>query len=171
MSICKQIKILVENQRNILILLILISLFSLGLAFFTEYVLGFPPCKLCIYQRWPYVFLAIIALANLTRVANNKITNLLIIVTISAAISIAGYHTGVERGLFEASATCNPDVKLSAATTDNDFLQMLEDKPIASCAKAPFKVLYLSMTEWNLLFNLALLSAYLLLMKCRYAKT
>jgi disulfide bond formation protein DsbB len=143
-------------------LILILSASALVIAFFTEYVLGFPPCRLCLYQRIP--FLALIGLSFLGIFVQrlHKICAILTALTIVVAITLAGYHSGVERGIFEASIRCNPDVEMSDHLSISDIRDMLYSKSVATCTKPPFKVLMLSMTEWNLLFNIGLLVIVLL---------
>jgi disulfide bond formation protein DsbB len=141
-------------RQNQLVLLgiTLIAMISLSIAYFVEYVLGFAPCPLCLYQRFPYFVLIILGIIGVFIERKNPIF-LGIILTISSSIILAGYHTGVERGIFAPSDSCKGEVQISAA----DAMKLLYDQPIATCTKPPFKVVGLSMTEWNLLYNLFLL--------------
>ncbi|MES2215055.1 MAG: disulfide bond formation protein B [Pseudomonadota bacterium] len=138
------------------------SIGALALAFFTEYVLGFPPCKLCLYQRLPFVGLIKLSLCGIFAPKLRGTWTLFTVMTILIAIAISGYHTGVERGVFEASDRCNPDIQMPDSLSASDIRDMLYAKSVATCTKPPFKVLMLSMTEWNLLFNIGLLVIVLL---------
>lgn len=138
------------------------SISALALAFFTEYALGFPPCKLCLYQRMPFVILTLLSLCGIFVLKWQKLWTILITFTIVIAIGVAGYHSGVERGFFEASDRCNPDVSMPDNLSASEIRDMLYAKSVATCTKPPFKILMLSMTEWNLLFNIGLLNMVLL---------
>ena len=131
---------------------------SLSLAFFTEFVLGFPPCELCLYQRWPYFALLLICLVAMQLKKYEKLFLCLVFVSILSSIGISGYHTAIERGLFEGSSQCNPDVNMPDNLSPAQIREQLYTREVATCTKPPFKVMMLSMTEWNLLFNIALLT-------------
>ncbi len=131
---------------------------SLSLAFFTEFVLGFPPCDLCLYQRWPYFALMLISLIAMQLKKYEKLFLCLVFVSILSSIGISGYHTAIERGLFEGSSQCNPDVNMPDNLSPAQIREQLYTRAVATCTKPPFKVMMLSMTEWNLLFNIALLT-------------
>lgn len=146
--------------RTLFVLIFIIATGSLALAFFTEFVLGFPPCKLCLYQRWPYLALMIASFAALTLKKYDKLFLLLIIVSILSSIGIAAYHTAIERGWLDGTTKCNPDINMPDNLSAAEIRNQLYIREVASCTKPPFKVMMLSMTEWNLLFNVALL-AYL----------
>lgn len=146
--------------------MVAISTFSLILAFFVEYALNIPPCTLCIYQRIPYAALILIAL---TAIYCNKYTKIFfaaLMLAIISSIIISGYHSSVERGFLEGSSICNPDVLMPYDLTSEQIKEMLYNREVATCTKAPFKIMLLSMTEWNCLFNIGLL--YLLLYIKRY---
>lgn len=135
-----------------------ISLGSLGLAFFTQYVLGFAPCELCLYQRAPYVVLALISIAALILKKAEKLWIVIIMLAILSSIGLSGYHTLIERGVFKASTHCNPDINMPDNLSAEQIREQLYQRDVATCTKAPFKVMMLSMTEWNLVFNLILLT-------------
>ena len=52
-----------QNIKKFYIIIFTLSFFSLAAAFYIEYILGFKPCILCVYQRIPY---AIAILTSLT---------------------------------------------------------------------------------------------------------
>lgn len=157
MSILTRInKIRTGNPHPVFYVTMAISVLALGAAFFTEYVLGYPPCKLCVYQRWPFVILIKISLSGLIATKFHRFWLACAAFTIVVAIGIAGYHAGIEHHLFDASTTCNPEMQMPDNMSIDEIKNMLYSKPIATCTKAPFKVLMLSMTEWNLLLNLGL---------------
>jgi len=82
------------------------------------------------------------------------------IITAICAAMLAGYHTGIERGIFELSSFCTPLVSVTDNISVNDFKRMLYNKQIGMCNKPALVILGLSMTEWNLLLNLALLTMF-----------
>lgn len=143
--------------------MLLVCSASLASAFFVEYVMHLDACPLCIYQRFPYLVLLCIALVAMqndcTRPGEKRIFLYpWYMMCFLASIIIASYHTGVERGLFELSSLCKPIISLQQNTSANDFRLMLDSIPIARCDKPALVVLELSMTEWNLLFNIFLLT-------------
>lgn len=157
------------SYKNIFWLMVTISVLSLTFAFFVEYVLKIPPCTLCIYQRIPYVALIIIGLYGIYSDRFPQIIFVLIIAAILSSIAISGYHSAVERGLFAGSSICNPDVIMPDDLSIEQIKEMLYNREVATCTKAPFRIIFLSMTEWNCLFNIGLL-LFLFYIK-RYAKT
>lgn len=153
------------SYNRIFLITALISVFSLGLALFVEHVLEIPPCVLCIYQRIPYVILIIIGLIALYSKKCPKLYFVLIILTISSSIAISGYHSSVERGISAGTTLCNPDVVMPDDMSNDQIKEMLYNREVATCTKAPFRIMMLSMTEWNCLFNIFLLGLLLYLRK------
>lgn len=140
------------------IFLLLLSIASLLCVYFVEYILHIVACPLCIYQRFPYLVLIMLSIISLSD--EKDYTNYYII-TILCAIFLASYHTGIERGLFELSSFCKPLISITDNLSVTDFKKMLYAKPLASCNKAALIIFGLSMTEWNLILNLALLVLFI----------
>ena len=141
------------------ILLLVLSSFVLAVVYVVEYIMGFSICLLCIYQRFPYlilIFLSIISISGYNGLNKYYIT------TIVFSISLAIYHTGVERGLFEVNGFCKPLFKVGNNMLISDFTQMLYTNGLISqCNKPTFVIFCFSMTEWNLLLNLLLLIIFI----------
>jgi disulfide bond formation protein DsbB len=128
--------------------ILIFAIASLAVAYFVEYVLGFEPCILCLYQRIPYYLLVIFAGFGLGY--DKKIVTLLMGIIFASSILLSGYHTLIERELIGASSTCNPDLVIPDKIDAQSFRDMIYSREIATCTKPPFKVFGFSMTEWNL---------------------
>ena len=135
--------------------LIALATISLLFAFFVQYVLGFDPCILCLYQRVPYYLLALIGIGGLV-VKNARYLIYLASLVFLGSIILAGYHAGIEREWINPSDTCNPGFNIPNDASPDEIREMLYAAPIATCTKAAFKILWLSMTEWNLILNIVL---------------
>lgn len=141
------------KQKNPYFILLLISIVGLYIAYVVEYVIGLAACPLCIYQRFPYLIFIMLSIITLSS-ENPKKYNIYFIITAFLAIVIAGYHTGVEHGIFEMSAFCKPLISITNNLSVSDFRKLLYNQPIAMCNKPALVIFGLSMTEWNLLLNL-----------------
>ena len=84
----------------------LISLASLILAYFIEYILGHQPCNLCLLQRIPYGLSFILIILNFFLKKNEQFIILLLTLIFSFSFIISFYHFGIEQGFFEESAVC-----------------------------------------------------------------
>ncbi|MBV5336365.1 disulfide bond formation protein B, partial [bacterium] len=93
--------LLFASPARALSLLALGAASVLSAAFFFQYVLGYQPCILCIYQRWPYAAVIVFALAALAlgrRWTWGGEDALLVACgfALLACSGIAFYHVGVE---------------------------------------------------------------------------
>lgn len=146
-------------QRNVLIGLA--SLGSLALlvgAFGFQHLGGLPPCKLCIWQRYPH------ALAVLIGVAAVAIRGrLLPLMGLAAALTTAGvglYHTGVERGWWEGPTTCTSSG--TSGLSADDLFDKIMTAPVVRCDDVAWELLGLSMASWNGILSLGLAALWLL---------
>ncbi|MBV1866934.1 MAG: disulfide bond formation protein B [Marinosulfonomonas sp.] len=119
--------------------------------------LGYPPCKLCVYQRWPHgIAIVIGGLALLMPLA------ILALLGALAALVTAGiglYHTGVERDWWEGPTTCTSG-DISGLSPDQLMSQIL-DAPLIRCDEVSWQFLTLSMASWNALISLGLAAIWL----------
>ena len=117
-------------------------------AYIVEIFAKVPPCKLCIYQRIPYLIIIFLGFAFL--IFKKEIIFLylsLLIFFINFFISI--FHSLVERGFVNYSSSCT--------SNNNNFedieslRQSLENTPIAKCDEIIFSVMGLSLANINLI--------------------
>ena len=83
-----------QNINKFYITIFTLSFFSLFAAFYVEYILGFKPCILCIYQRIPYaiaIFISLIAFF----IGNRNILLIILGLTFLAGILLSGYHLSI----------------------------------------------------------------------------
>ncbi|MBP7189840.1 MAG: disulfide bond formation protein B [Rickettsiaceae bacterium] len=134
-----------------------IAVFSIGLGFFVEYVIKIPPCNLCLFQRIPYYVIGVVSTFALIAKRWYGVLRVLVVISILSSIGLSAYHSGVEEGFFRETSLCNPDVQIPDNMTSEQVKEMLYNRDVATCTKPPFKIMFLSMTEWNFLFNIGLL--------------
>ena len=115
--------------------------------------LGYAPCALCLWQRWPHaaaIAIAVVALALGVRA--------LAWLGALAALTTAGiglYHTGVERDWWEGPTSCSGGATDLGSLYGAALLSM--DAPsIVLCDEVAWEFLTLSMASWNALFSIAL---------------
>ncbi len=152
-----------DSFRVLHITLICTCIFALFLAYFVEYILHFAPCPLCIYQRFPYLFIIKISVVALIIKKISKYTLFFIVLNLLGACILAGYHSAVERGIVEPSALCSTLIHIPKHLSIQNIKEIFYSQPITTCTKATVKLFGISMTEWNLLLNLSLLLGVLLI--------
>ena len=129
-----------------------ISLASLILAYFIEYILGHQPCNLCIIQRIPYGLSIIIIVLNYFLTKNEKFIILLLILVFSFSFLISLYHFGIEQGFFEESSVCSMK-NSSNIISKEELLKQLQVKTI-SCKDVTFRIFGFSLTTFNIIISL-----------------
>ena len=147
---------LMIDKKNSLFLIVILFLliFSLISAFIIEYGLGHKPCKLCLYQRYPY-YISILLLMSIFFIKKNIRIHFLVlsIVFLFGAI-VAFYHFGIEQGFFEESTVCTAN-NLDQILSKQDLLKQLKQNTI-SCKDVTFRFLGLSLASINTIFSLIL---------------
>ena len=143
-----------KNNNKILIFILLFLLGSILLAFYIEYILGHKPCRLCIYQRYPY-YVSILLILNIlviNKYPKKTLFGLSIISFIGACIAF--YHFGIEQGFINESLVCETQ-KLGVNPTKEEILMQLSKNTI-SCRDITFRVLGFSLASINTVFSLVL---------------
>jgi disulfide bond formation protein DsbB len=131
---------------------LLAAVTAVGLAAaWTIEAMGYEPCPLCLYQRYPYYLaipvLAIAALAGRPRFGL-AVAGALFLVD----AGIAAYHSGVELGIFSLPEGCA--AQGGAASLEELKAQVLGTVP--RCDRPELFLLGLSLANWNTLLALAL---------------
>ncbi|MBL94804.1 MAG: Disulfide bond formation protein B [Alphaproteobacteria bacterium MarineAlpha3_Bin5] len=133
-----------------------IGIGALGLAFGTELFLGVIPCELCIYQRIPYIIIAICGVVGFFSRSYN-IKHLCIAITALAFLSgssLAFYHMGIERQWWSSTELCGE--KLVDVSKTESLIQALSKRQNPGCSDVNVSFLGLSMVTYNLFFSLPL---------------
>lgn len=142
------------SARNTMLLAAFGSFALLAGAFAFQY-LGYAPCKLCLWQRWPHG--AAIAVGALVLLLGPMA--LLALAGALSALTTAGiglYHTGVERGWWEGPTSCSGDGGGLSGLSGNDLLSTDVQNDIVMCDEVAWAFAGLSMASWNAIFSLAL---------------
>ncbi|MBD3678085.1 MAG: disulfide bond formation protein B [Rhodobacteraceae bacterium] len=145
------------THRNLVLLAAGGSLALLAGAFIFQ-SMGYAPCKLCIWQRWPHgiaIGFGVLALALPT--LPWTLGGALAAAT-TGAIGI--YHTGVERGLWQGPDTCTSDD--IGGLSAEELMQQILSAPLVRCDEVAWEFLTLSMASWNALFSFALAAIWVM---------
>ena len=133
------------SQRQAMMLVFLITLTTILGAWVFEYA-GYPPCELCLMQRYAYYAAVPLSLIFLIAPPNNpKLLRggLVLLGLIMLASCIFGiYHSGVEWKLWAGPTTC---------TGGGGFKLGLPDltKKAVMCDQPAIRILGLSLAGWN----------------------
>ena len=140
--------------RKTLMLLAAAGSAALLLAAFGFQLLGYAPCKMCIWQRWPHGLAILAGLAGLVApLVIFAIAGLL--ATLTTAV-LGGYHTGVERGWWEGPTSCTGGGTDLSAMSGADLLATDIGAGIVMCDEVSWWFLGLSMASWNMILSTVL---------------
>ena len=141
------------NKKNFYLFILFYSLSAIFFALYIEYILGYKPCKLCIYQRIPYVISIFISFIGYSYFKNDKILYL-IIITFFSSVFISGYHYGIENNIFEEFSGCTGN---SLEIVDKTELLNSLNENVASCKDAIFKLVGMSLAGINFMLSLLII--------------
>ena len=142
------------NKKNFYLFILFYSLLAIFFALYVEYVLGYKACKLCLYQRIPYVIAIFISFVGYNFYKNNKIL-ILIIAIFSISFFITGYHYGIENNIFDEFSGCTNE---SLETIDKSEILKSLNSNIVSCKDVNFKLFGISLAGINLLLSLLIVA-------------
>ena len=147
------------TARNMMLLAAFGSL-ALLLGAFGFQALGFAPCKLCLWQRWPHA--AAIAIGGLVLMLGP-----LMLLGIAGALSalttagIGAYHTGVEQGWWEGPTSCSGGGNALGDMTGDQLLSLEGPSDVVMCDEVAWALFGVSMASWNVLISLTLAGFWL----------
>jgi len=131
---------------------------TLGAALISQYVFGLMPCVLCIYQRWPYVAVMVLA-AGAWALGRNRAMRAALLglcaVALLIGMGIAIFHVGVEQHWWQGTTECTADF-LNEAKTMDQLRAMLEAAPVVRCDEVAWSLFGISMAGYNVLVSLGL---------------
>lgn len=151
------------NKKFYFLGIFLISLLSLIIALYIEYVMGIKPCRLCLYQRIPYLISLLISFLGYMYIKRPLWIYLSLLVFFLSVI-ISGYHVGIENGIFEELKVCKNNLDI---LSKEDLLNSLKNQNIP-CKEVPIKLFGLSLATINLILSLTVVVVTIVFLK--YAK-
>ena len=151
------------NKKFYFLGIFLISLLSLIIALYIEYVMGIKPCRLCLYQRIPYLISLFISFLGYMYI-KRPIWIYLSLLVFFLSIIISGYHVGIENGIFEELKVCKNNLDI---LSKEDLLNSLKNQNIP-CKEVPIKLFGLSLATINLILSLTVVVVTIVFLK--YAK-
>ena len=155
-----------ENNLILIVILFFVSLILIS-AFVIEYMLGHQPCKLCVFERIPYILSILLIIKILFFKKYEKITLFILFLIFIASAVLAFYHFGIEQGFFSESFVCKVG-DLSGTLSKEQLLEQLNKNSI-SCKDVSFRVLGLSLATINTILSI-ILSVIFLKLFLNYAK-
>lgn len=121
-------------------------------------LLGYPPCAMCLWQRWPHLAAILIGLLAL------KIQGRLLPALGALAAATTGglgvFHTGVERDWWEGPTSCTGGGALDGLSGAD--LLTVGGPNVVMCDQVSWEFLNLSMASWNAIISFDLMIGWII---------
>ena len=153
-----------QNIKKFYIIIFTLSFFSLAAAFYIEYMLGFKPCILCVYQRIPYAIALLISL-TVFFVGNRNILLIILGLTFLAGILLSGYHVSIEKGFIDPIFSCTGE-NIKALEKEEILKSLNNIQP--DCRDVDFSIFGVSLATLNFIISFVLTIVIVYIFK--YAK-
>jgi len=141
------------TQKNIPLFAILLSGGLLCGAWFFQYVLGYPPCQMCYWQRHAHKgVLAVAILAIILSMLGKKYPKafaILIGLAFLVSFGLAFWHVGVEYKWWEGPKTCSGGTGVLEPIDPSKIWDDIDNVKLPACTEAVWHFLGLSMAGWN----------------------
>lgn len=128
----------------------------LGGAFVFQFF-GYPPCAMCLWQRWPHVVAIVIGL--LAWKIRGRLLPALGAFAAATTGGLGVFHTGVERDWWEGPTSCTGNGGLDGLG-GADLLAVTGPKLIM-CDQVSWEMFTLSMPSWNALLSFILVAFWI----------
>ena len=115
-------------------------------------LLGYAPCKMCLWQRWPHAVAIVIGLAMV--MIPSRVLALFggLAALVTAAIGM--YHAGVEQKWWEGPSSCSGSGL--TGLSGQDLLSTDAGPAIVMCDEIAWQLMGISMAGWNAVISLGL---------------
>lgn len=153
--------------RNLMILLSAGGSAALLAGAFLFQALGYPPCAMCLWQRWPHA--AAILIGMLALRFPGRFLPLLGALAAATTAAIGVFHTGVERDWWEGPSSCTGGSSLEGLT-GADLLSVAGPR-VVMCDQVSWELFSLSMASWNAILSLVLMIGWIIAFRLSAAST
>jgi disulfide bond formation protein DsbB len=142
-----------------------LAIFVVGLAtllgaWYFQFVLGLPPCPLCLQERIPYYIVIplglLLAIAAWSRAPRGLIAGGFAVIALAAlcGAALGAYHAGVEWHFWPGPADCSGP--LANLNTGGSLLDQLNSVHVVRCDAAAWRFLGISLAGYNVLISLVM---------------
>ncbi|CUJ22925.1 disulfide bond formation protein B [Cognatishimia activa] len=122
-----------------------------------QYIGGYPPCKMCYWQRYPHF--AAIVIGGLALALKTKIFAWLGALAMLITAGIGIFYFGGERKLWDGPSSCS-STSIDGLSSDELFNQIMS-APLVRCDEIPWEMFGLTMANLNALASLAFAAGWL----------
>ncbi|MEM6374435.1 MAG: disulfide bond formation protein B [Pseudomonadota bacterium] len=130
---------------------------------FVFQALGYAPCQMCIWQRYPHaVAIALGAVAFFVPLSALAALGALAAL---ATAGVGGFHAGVEQGWWQGPTSCSAGA-IGDLDADALFDQIMA-APLIRCDEIAWQFAGISMAGWNMVISLVLAGLWLAALRAR----
>jgi disulfide bond formation protein DsbB len=123
-------------------------------ALFFQYVLHYPPCEMCHWQRWPHIAAAVIGLGGAILLSMGVLPTraalaVAALATLGVAISggLGVFHAGVEWHFWPGPTACTTGFHLDSGPINFNA-------PVPMCDRAAWRLFGISLAGYNAVISL-----------------
>ena len=130
-----------------------LSMIAISSALIAEYIFNFLPCKMCLYQRYPYYFIIIIFIFfYLFKKTSNLWLYILIELAIFFGLFYSIWHIGIEQKLLPGPSSCSGI--LNKTSSIENLKEQIFNQAVVNCYDINWFILGLSAATVNMLLLL-----------------
>lgn len=130
-----------------------LSMIAISSALIAEYIFNFLPCKMCLYQRYPYYFIIIIFIFfYLFKKTSNLWLYILIELAIFFGLFYSIWHIGIEQKLLPGPSGCSGI--LNKTISIENLKEQIFNQAVVNCYDINWSILGLSAATVNMLLLL-----------------
>ena len=135
----------------------------LGGALLFQYVGGYAPCEMCVWQRWPHVAALALGLVAWALGSNRAVVALAAVaVLVSGGIGV--FHAGVELHWWPGVTACAASL---AGGSTADIMRSVLATPLVRCDAVAWSLFGISMAGWNAVLSFGIGGGALWLLRRR----
>ena len=141
------------SRKGLYLVILGYSIVAIIFALYIEYYLDYQPCKLCLYQRVPFILAIFVSFIGFNFPKKDELL-ILLLTTFGVGMIISGYHFGIENNIFEEFNGCSNN---SLNITDKADLLKSLNQTFPSCKDISFTLSGISLAGLNFLSSLLIL--------------
>jgi len=140
---------LIIRPSGVAAVLFVTSVGVLGSVYASQYWGGFAPCKLCLYQRWPWWIVGGLAVVAMWLTPRARLWRFALVVcglTLMVGAALAVYHVGIEQHWWLGPESCTSSG--TPASFEKLKAQILA-APVVLCDQISWSLFGISMAGYN----------------------
>ena len=139
-----------------IVIVLITSVIAISIALIAEYFFEILPCKMCLYQRYPYYFIIIFSLIYLFT-KKTPLAWYYWIINFSFIIGLffSLWHVGIEQKILPGLSGCSNIIEKTSSL--KNLKEQIINQNVINCNEITWSVMSVSMATYNSLLLLILL--------------